>query len=378
MKIEIKRYISLGVVVFLTWLAIYYWPAATGVLGAIVNAAQPLIFGAIIAYVVNILMKKYESWYFPKSRHPIVKKSRAPVCMLLSFVTIVAAVIFLIKLVVPQLVACVQLLIQEIPPQLDRLIEWLQQQEDLWPALKGWLEGVNFDWDSISKKMVSYVQSGAIGIMTGAVNTATSIIGAIPDIVFTLIFAMYMLLGKGTLRRQFKRLMKAYVKPALTEKVYYVCGVAHASFTSFIVGQVTEALIIGALCTAGMMLLRLPYAAMTGAVVGFTALIPIVGAYIGTIVGAFMIFTVNPMQAVVFVVFLLILQQIEGNLIYPHTVGSSIGLPGIWVLAAVTICGGLFGVAGMLIGVPAAATLYRLLKADIRKRDPQPEAAKAE
>lgn len=368
MKIEIKRYLGLGVVVFLTWLAIYYWPTATGILGAIVDAAQPLILGAIIAYVVNILMKKYESWYFPKIHHPIVKKTRTPICMLLSFVTIVAAVIFLIKLVVPQLLACVQLLIQEIPPQLDRLTEWLKDQENLWPALKGWLEGANFDWE----KMLTYVQSGATGIMTGAVSTATSIIGAIPDIVFTLIFAMYMLLGKGTLRRQFQRLMKAYVKPALTEKVYYVCGVAHTSFTNFIVGQVTEALIIGALCTAGMMLLRLPYAAMTGAVVGFTALIPIVGAYIGTIVGAFMIFTVNPMQAIVFVVFLLILQQIEGNLIYPHTVGSSIGLPGIWVLAAVTICGGLFGIAGMLIGVPAAATLYRLLKADINRRDPQP------
>ena len=150
-----------------------------------------------------------------------------------------------------------------------------------------------------------------------------------------------------------------------------MAGVAHASFRSFVIGQVTEALILGALCTAGMLLLRLPYAAMTGAVVGFTALIPIVGAYIGLIVGAFVIFTVSPVQALVFVIFLVVLQQIEGNLIYPHTVGSSIGLPGIWVLAAVTICGGLFGVPGMLIGVPATATLYRLLKADINRRDPQ-------
>ena len=373
MKIEIKRYAGLGIVIFLTWLAIYYWPSAVGVLGSIIGAAQPLIFGAIIAYVVNILMKLYEKWYFPKSTKPIVKKTRGPVCMLLAFVSIVAAVILLLNLVVPQLFACIHLLVQEIPPQIDRLIVWLKGQENLWPEVEAWLGGLNFDWDGMVKKMLTFVSSGATGIMTGAVSTATSLISMIPDIVFTLIFAMYMLLGKHTLLRQAKRLLKTYVKPGIAGKVQYVAGVAHTSFTNFIVGQVTEALIIGVLCTAGMMLLRLPYAAMTGAVVGFTALIPIVGAYIGTIVGAFMIFTVNPMQAIVFIIFLLVLQQIEGNLIYPHTVGSSIGLPGIWVLAAVTICGGLFGIAGMLVGVPAAATLYRLLQTDINRRDPHPK-----
>ena len=373
MKIEIKRYAGFGIVIFLTWLAIYYWPSAVGVLGSIIGAAQPLIFGAIIAYVVNILMKLYEKWYVPKSAKPIVKKTRGPVCMLLAFVSIVAAVILLLNLVVPQLFACIHLLVQEIPPQIDRLIVWLKGQENLWPEVEAWLGGLNFDWDGMVKKMLTFVSSGATGIMTGAVSTATSLISMIPDIVFTLIFAMYMLLGKHTLLRQAKRLLKTYVKPGIAGKVQYVAGVAHTSFTNFIVGQVTEALIIGVLCTAGMMLLRLPYAAMTGAVVGFTALIPIVGAYIGTIVGAFMIFTVNPMQAIVFIIFLLVLQQIEGNLIYPHTVGSSIGLPGIWVLAAVTICGGLFGIAGMLVGVPAAATLYRLLQTDINRRDPHPK-----
>ena len=169
-------------------------------------------------------------------------------------------------------------------------------------------------------------------------------------------------------REQFNRLMDVYLKPGLCCRIRYVLGVANDCFRSFIVGQVTEAVILGALCTAGMLLLRLPYATMTGAVVGFTALIPIMGAYIGTFVGAFMICTVNPIQAVVFVVFLLILQQIEGNLIYPHTVGSSIGLPGIWVLASVTLFGGLFGILGMLVGVPLTATAYRLLKNDLSRR----------
>ena len=369
MKTDFKRLLALGCVAFVTWLAIYYWPAFIVILGAIFRAAGPLIYGAVIAYVVGILMGFYEKIWFPKSTKAVVQKIRPVACMLLSFITIIAAVILLFKLVVPQLFACVQLLIKEIPPQIERLMQYLKSQEELLPSIRTWLEGLDFDWDGMMKKTMMFVRSGATGIMSGAFATATSLIGAIPDIVFTLIFAMYMLLGKKTLLNQSKRLLKAYVKPEMNRKILYVAGVAHTSFRNFIIGQVTEALIIGALCTAGMLLLRLPYAAMTGAVVGFTALIPIVGAYIGTFVGAFMIFTVSPVQALVFVIFLLVLQQIEGNLIYPHTVGNSIGLPGIWVLAAVTICGGLFGVPGMLIGVPVMATVYRLLRADIIRRE---------
>ena len=369
MKSTVKQYLGLGIVAFITYLAIHYWSAFTAILGAIIGAAGPLIYGAIIAYVIGILMSAYEKIWFPKAKHPLVARTRPVLCMLLSFVTIVAAVFLLLKLVVPQLIACVQLLIREIPPQIDRLTEYLKTNEELLPSLREYLEGLDWDWDKLFSTMVGYLRSGATGIMTGAVSTGISLIAMIPDLVFTMIFAMYMLLGKHTLLSQARRLLNAYVKPASVKRISYVADVANSSFRSFIVGQVTEALIIGALCTAGMMLLRLPYAAMTGTVVGFTALIPIMGAYIGTFIGAFMIFTVSPMQALIFVIFLLILQQIEGNLIYPHTVGSSIGLPGIWVLAAVTISGGLFGIPGMLIGVPTAATLYRLLKADVKKRE---------
>ena len=375
MKTEIKKYMGLGVVLFLTWLAIRFWSPLVSVVGAILSAASPLIYGAIIAYVVGILMGSYEKLWFPGNDKALVKKTRQPVCMLLAFATIVVAVLLLVKLVVPQLFACVQLLVKEIPPQIDRLMTWLNSQEELLPMLQDWLAAQSFDWDAMLKKAMSYLTSGATGIMTGAVATTASLIAAIPDIVYTMIFSMYLLLGKRTLLRQVKRLMKTYVRPMICDKAFYVAGVAHSTFRSFIIGQVTEAVILGALCTAGMMLLRLPYAGMTGAVIGFTALIPIVGAYIGTFVGAFMIFTVDPVQAVVFVVFLLILQQIEGNLIYPHTVGSSIGLPGMWVLASVTIWGSLFGIPGMLVGVPAMATLYRLLKNDVNRRDPQPVAA---
>ena len=162
--------------------------------------------------------------------------------------------------------------------------------------------------------------------------------------------------------------MKAYMKPKSREKILYVAGTVHETFSAFIVGQCMEAVIIGSLCAIGMMMLKMPYAVMTGTVVGVTALIPVVGAYIGAVVGAFMVFTVNPVQAVVFIVFLLLLQQLEGNLIYPKVVGSSIGLPGMWVLAAVTIGGGVFGIGGMLFGVPLTASIYKLVEADVEKR----------
>ena len=162
--------------------------------------------------------------------------------------------------------------------------------------------------------------------------------------------------------------MRACFKPGTRKQILYVAATFHETFTNFITGQCMEAVIIGLLCTLGMSLLRIPYALMTGAVVGATALIPVVGAYIGAAVGAFMVFTVNPLQALLFLVFLVVLQQLEGNLIYPKVVGSSIGLPGLWVLAAVTVGGGVMGIAGMLIGVPLAASVYKLAGAAVAHR----------
>ena len=200
-------------------------------------------------------------------------------------------------------------------------------------------------------------------------GAATSIISTVFSTVVTLtvglVFAIYLLLGKEKLSGQFRRLSARYLPKKVTEKFYYVAGVVNQSFHSFIVGQCTEAVILGLLCMGGMLLLRLPYAAMIGCLVGFTALIPVAGAYIGAVVGAFMIFTVSPVKAVIFIAFLVALQQLEGNLVYPRVVGSSIGLPGVWVLAAVTVGGGVMGVGGMLLGVPLAAAAYQLLKNDM-------------
>jgi len=204
------------------------------------------------------------------------------------------------------------------------------------------------------------------------VSTLTGLFSGIVTAFISVIFAFYLLVSKDRIAGQLDRIQIRYLKKTWYDKIRYGLCVFNDCFRRYIVGQCLEALILGTLCMVGMMILRLPYAAMVGSLVAVTALIPIAGAYIGAAVGAFMILTVSPMKALIFLIFLVILQQIEGNLIYPKVVGTSLGLPGIWVLAAVTIGGGILGIPGMLLGVPIAAAVYRLLRADVKKppRDP--------
>ena len=197
----------------------------------------------------------------------------------------------------------------------------------------------------------------------------TSFFSVIFNFVVGLIFAIYILGGKEKLANQFKRIVSTYTNGKISTKVFYVLKVTDECFHNFIVGQCIEAVILGALCTIGMLILRLPYAVMIGVFVGCTALIPIAGAYIGAIVGVIMIFTVSPVKSIFFIVFIIILQQLENQLIYPKVVGSSIGLPGIWVFAAVMIGAGLFGIQGVIFGIPIVSVFYQLIKNDLNKRE---------
>ena len=229
-----------------------------------------------------------------------------------------------------------------------------------------------FDISSISAEIEGLIKTvlggvgGAVGSIMVAVSSAASVV---VNVVIGLIFSLYVLLDKENLGMQLKALIKTYI-PKAADKIFYVTKVVDESFHSFIVGQCIEAVVLGGLCVVGMLIFQFPYAVMIGVFIGFTALIPIAGAYIGAVVGVIMILTVSPLQAVQFLVFILILQQLEGNLIYPKVVGQSIGLPGIWVLTAVTIGGGVLGVGGMLLEVPLFAAGYRLLKEDMEKRNP--------
>ena len=333
---------------FALYLAIYYWPPVAGFLGVALSAFVPLLLGLALAYPLNILMSFYERHFFPNSQKKAVLAARTGLCLIFAILTLLGIIALVLWLIIPQLVDCVRLLLAQIPVALERAAEWLVQTgiaDELVTRVTEWARG--FDWQSRLEDIITAVLGGAtdvVGIVAGVVTTAVS---GIATAFIAIIFAVYVLLGRKKLAGQFNRLMQRYLGERLLGKIRYVLGVFDDCFHRFIVG--------------------LPYAPMIGALTAFCALIPIVGAFLAAGVGAFLILMQSPMQALIFLIFIVILQQLEGNLIYPHVVGSSIQLPGIWVLAAVTVGGSVMGIFGMLLGVPLAAGCYRLIKNDVNR-----------
>ena len=367
-NLSLKKFTQCVLVVALVYLAVVYLPEILGFGGVIWGAASPLIIGCVMAYVLNILLVRLEKIYFPGSQKLIVQKSRRPVCIILSFVILFAIMLLVINVVLPEVTSSLTLIAQEIPRVWEECRAWMIMHADYIPVIQQYLEQAEFDWTVSLKKAFDAMASSAGDMLNSAVGIATSAFGIITKTVIGLIFALYLLFGKETLHAQGLKIMRAYLKPTQKEKVLYVLRTVHEAFSSFIVGQCMEAVILGVLCAIGMTILGLPYAVMTGTIIGVSALIPVVGAYIGGALGAFMIFTVDPAKMLIFLIFLVVLQQLEGNLIYPRVVGNSIGLPGLWVLAAVTIGGGVMGVTGMLIGVPLSAALYKLFANHVNQK----------
>ncbi len=365
MKLNLKTLFKIGISVFLLFLCIYHWPSFFKFILTILGAASPLIVGCALAFILNILMGFYEKHYFKKSKKISLQKSRRPVCLILAILTLLAIIAVVISLVLPQLISCVKHIISVLPSAINNVIEALSKSEYISKDLIATLSSI--DWRSKIGEIANTLFSGLGSVVDVVVSTITSVFTGVVTAFIGIIFAAYLLLQKETLARQGDKLMQRYLKESVMNKIKYVLSVLNDCFRRYIIGQCTEAVILGVLCTLGMLILGLPYATMIGAFIAFTALIPIAGAYIGAGVGAFMIVMVSPVKALVFLIFIVVLQQLEGNLIYPRVVGSSIGLPGIWVLAAITIGGGVMGVGGMLLGVPLAATIYRIIKNDVNK-----------
>ncbi len=366
-----KTCLRAGITVVLVYLACTYWHTVTAILGVAIGAASPLVLGAAIAYVVNILMNLYERNFFPKGKKKQIIKYRRPACMALALATVVLAIVWMVTTIIPELVRCVELIISYLPGALQAGYSWLEEKIQISALLAdtNLLPGENFDWVGAVRNAANILISGFGGMMGAAFSVVGTLFSTVVTLLLSLIFAIYLLLGKETLGAQVRRVADTYLGRETATKVFYVISTLDDAFHSFIVGQCTEALILGSLCFLGMMVCGFSNALTISVMVGFTALIPIAGAYIAGAAGALMLFVESPLSALLFVVFLIVLQQIEGNLIFPRVVGSSIGLPGIWVLAAVTVGGGLMGILGMLLGVPVAATIYRLISRDIRARE---------
>lgn len=376
-KQDFKRMLGFAGALVVVFLVIHYWEKFEKLISIGASAAMPLIIGCVMAYVINILMSFYEDWYDKLFKVEVALKIKRVVCLILAFFSLFGIVFLVINLVLPELINCVASFIRLIPGALQTIVDIVGEEQilNMFPELKN-----GFDFSNIStqvEQLMKTVLGGVGGAVDSIMTAVSSAVSVVVNVVIGLIFSLYVLLDKEGLGRRFRTLISTYLSKSAA-KIFYVADVLDESFHSFIVGQCIEAVVLGGLCVIGMWLLQFPYAVMIGVFIGFTALIPIAGAYIGAAVGAIMILTVSPLQAVQFLVFIVVLQQLEGNLIYPKVVGQSIGLPGIWVLTAITVGGGVLGVGGMLLAVPLFAAGYRLLREDVAKRNPVPVEADCE
>lgn len=362
-KLDLKIVFSIAAAIILVFVCVHYWPSLSDFLGKLISAAKPIIFGFAVAYPTNILMSFYERHFFPKSQKNGVIKLRKPVCLIGAIISILGVVALVAVLVTPQFIACITKLFEEIPPAIEFVSKKLRENEFISNEV---MSAINeFDWKTKLADMAETITTGVGNAVGVAFSAITSVFSTIANIVICIIFSLYVLLEKEKLLNQLRKIGKHYLPHKIYTKSLHVCSVMNESFRRFIVGQCLEAVILGTLCTIGMFILRIPYAPMIGALMGFTALIPVFGGLIGAGVGAFLILMDSPIKALIFIVFVIILQQFEGNVIYPKVVGSSTGLPGLWVLAAVTIGGGVSGILGMLVAVPVAATIYKLVRDDM-------------
>lgn len=356
-KKTVKRILLIiAFTVILIW-AVYNHKLLFMYIGELYALISPFVIGLCIAYVVNVIMRPIERMWMKllsRFKGKWVEKLKRPICLLLSILLIIGIILAVVFLIIPELSESVSSLVSMIPSYVTEIESWWEALSERLVKYGVDLPQFNFNPD----KLIDFLKDGGTAVLNTTLSATTSIVTAVINFVLALAFSIYVLAQKETLKRQSKKVMSRLMKPEKMQKLLDMLDLINRTFTNFITGQLTEAVIIGVLCFIGMSIFRMPYAPAISVLVGFTALIPVFGAFIGTAIGAFLILLVKPIQAVWFVVFIIVLQQFEGNLIYPKVVGKSVGLPGIWVLVAVTIGGNAMGVVGMLISVPLCSVLY--------------------
>lgn len=371
-KVKLKQTCFVILYVAVLILMLVYSKILFAGLKMIMSILLPFIIGGVIAFILNIPMKGIEDKLLKKWRGKAAAKAKRPISMVFSIILVFAIVALVMVAVVPQLRITFKTLGTKIEPFLDNVYIWSQDVLGDYPEIEAWLADLSkmeFNWESIIGNLGGFLKNGVGNMFGFTITVAGNIIGGVVNALIAFVFAIYILSQKEKLANQGCRIIDAYTNKKWNVRIREILSRLHTNFTNFICGQCAEAVILGCLFIIFMTIFRLPYAVMIGTLIGFTSLIPIVGAFIGCGVGAFMILIDNPMQALWFVILFLIIQQLEGNLIYPKVVGNSVGLPSIWVLMSVTVGGSLFGVAGMLVFIPLMSTLYSLLRDDVNRRN---------
>lgn len=364
-----KRDIKKNIILIITYIALIIFVLVNfekilSILGYIINIFSPFIFGVIVAFVLNVLVNFIERKLFGKVKKKTWLKIKRPLSITISVVLVIFIIVFIMNLLIPQLKNSVSLFTDSLPTYKEDIINIMNK----FNLEETTIKKVSDYLDNFGMVITDYIKGNSKDVITVTTEVATSLIAIISKAVIAIVFAIYIIAQKETLKRQFNKLMSAYLKPRTVNRINKYASMANTTFSNFVTGQCLEALIFGSLCFLGMLILRLPYATTIAVLLGFTALIPVFGAFIGTFLGAFLILMISPIKAIIFVVFILVLQQIEGNLIYPKVVGKSVGLPGIWVLLSVTIGASVGGILGMLIATPLCSLLYILLRQAVNDR----------
>ena len=331
----------------------------------VIGVVFPFILGGAIAFVFNVPMHFIENRLIQekwKEKYKIVRKTARPVSLVLTIIFVIGIVAAVLFGVLPQLTGTIAKLGYSIQTFIPKVQEWANDWFHTNKEVMAYVNQLEFNWDKVIEVAVDWVSNGAGNIVESGVTAAVNIVSGFATFFIAFVFACYILLQKEKLGVQAKKVLFAFVQKGRAEAAIEVCSLTYRTFSNFLTGQCMEAVILGTMFVIAMSIFKMPYAWLIGILIAFTALIPIFGAFIGCAVGTFLIFMIHPIQALWFIVLFLVLQQIEGNLIYPHVVGNSVGLPSIWVLAAVSIGGSLMGVVGMLIFIPIVSVLYALFR----------------
>lgn len=356
---EIKKIIITAIILIFAFI---YIKEIWQFIAYIIKIFMPFIVGLAIVFVINVLMNTIEKKWLKKLN--VQNNAKRVMSLLLSIILVLSFIVFLLLLIIPNLQNTIALFADSIPIYSQNIEKILNS----WQIDSNIVTEIDDILNTLGANLAEYIKNNSNQVLETTLGIASNVVTGFVNTIIGFVFAIYFLAQKERISSQFKKLMQAYLPQKRIDKINEIAILSNKIFSHFVSGQCIEAIIIGVLCFIGMVCLRLPYAPTISVLIGFTALIPVFGSIIGTIFGAFLIFMISPIQALIFVMYIIILQQLEGNLIYPKVVGKSVGLPGIWVLVAVTVGASINGVLGMLLSVPICSIIYSIVATNVKYR----------
>ncbi len=375
-----RKIVRLMLLAALLALAVIHVEFIIGTLVMLWRVASPLILGAIIAYVLEIMIKRIERILYPNSKNKWLCKARRPLCILIATVLVVFLAVLLVSTIIPGLTEAFTVLGREFPNYFIQVKGWVMETFRNVPAITDYVKDLELDWTIVQDRVVQWAINGIAdnSLLSSTVTVISAVTGSIANFLISAIFAIFLLGSKQKLQSQYRNVMSAAINESNNNRLQHMMHTANRCFSGFIIGQTMNGLILGVLTWIGMRAFGMPYALMVAVLSGTTSLIPIIGGYIGAALGTFLVFTAAPGLALWFLLFIVALQNLQGNILYPRLVGNSVGLPSLWVLAAVSVGGGLGGIGGMIVAVPTTATIYALVHEWVQKKKNQADAESAQ